>query len=140
MARLAARNEWSHGSDGLFSHRAMKYLGAKQSYLGNQKKVQDAWKKFDEIANALEQSLAQVLHNDMKEMVDKADEYIRFLAEDGFKQESRSKATIHAQLRRVWATPAGDEFIAKRAADRRIETVEDAMNCLREEWDWPTGL
>lgn len=140
MAALAGSTGWSDGSSTTYSHRAMKYLGESSGCPGNQAKVQQAWQRFAEIADAMNDTLIADLHNDLKAMVDAADDDITFLAEKGWQKRTRRDAVVDAQLHRVWATPEAGAFLGERLAGRENLTVADHMNCLRDEWAWPTKV
>lgn len=101
---------WSWSTSDKMSHRAMKYLGEMNTFIGHKDIFCAAYSRLDTIAATMEENLVDDLSAELALTIDSIDEYIDFLANGGNKKESRDSVVIYAQAYPFAHTDEAEEF------------------------------
>jgi hypothetical protein len=107
-------NSWVSSSVDRISHRAMKYLGHKDSVISYLDTTVQACGRLKELVNVLQCDLVGDLAADMQSTIDVVEEGLDFLERDGPKDLSRDEVVQECQLYAVAYSDEGKRFAREK--------------------------
>lgn len=126
---------WSYGSEDRISHRATKYLG-KVGFMKSKPAFDAAWERLKDVAESMTDTMISDLHADMKEAIERTDNFLDFLSENEFDApKDRNAIVIECQAWPFAFSEAGKRYARENQAPE--STVKDYVEWISLTYPWP---
>lgn len=121
------------GSNQKIPHRAKKYLGS-NPFMNAKEVFHEACKRLKNVGESMSPELVEGLSTHLKAEIDKYDEYIRFLSEDGPEKMTRDQVILDSQAWHMAFTDEGQKYAKDNRCDKNI--VAEYVDWIRDNYPW----
>ncbi|WP_299496881.1 hypothetical protein [uncultured Shewanella sp.] len=123
----------SWGRNQKIPHRAKKYLGS-NPFMNAKEVFHEASKRLKNVGESMSPELVEGLSTHLKTEIDKYDEYICFLAEDGPTEMTRDQVIVDSQAWHMAFTDEGKKYANDNGCDKSI--VAEYVDWIRDNYPW----